>query len=348
METSMEAVETSMEAVEVEIEKNQELEVSLSIEEAKGSEDVDSAIDAKVEESQPTADQAPKEAAKSLKLNLHFSTSFHTHVVALAAPAETPEDQERVATLKEIATALVEACMKREEAEVARIAAESEIRIRNGVEKAENCKADPVKEAAEDKKEEVESMETEESSQPTVVAEKIAEPAKEEEKKAEDAMPQAKSADNTVLPEGEVIGAQLEEKSEGMDKRISTLTRDIRLAKRIRGEDQAEEDAKVSEAAEKEEPIAKKVRGEDLVEKQAETVEIAPGDEIPMEFEAKAAETEEKTDKGGGQPMEVAAKAPETEVKAPETEVKAPETELKALETEKASETEVKAPETEK
>merc|ERR1719322_697763 len=274
METSMEAVETSMEAVEVEIEKNQELEVSLSIEEAKGSEDVDSAIDAKVEESQPTADQAPKEAAKSLKLNLHFSTSFHTHVVALAAPAETPEDPERVATLKEIATALVEACRKREESEVARIAVESEIRIRNGVEKAEekaeNGKADPVKEAAEEKKEEVESMETEESSPPTVVTDKLAKPAKEEEKKAE---------------------AQLEEKSEGMDKRISTLTKDIRLAKRIRGEDRAEEDGKVSEASEKEEPIAKKVRGEDLVEKQAETVEIAPGDDIPMEFEAKAAET---------------------------------------------------------
>merc|ERR1719322_177834 len=183
METSMEAVETSMEAVEVEIEKNQELEVSLSIEEAKGSEDVDSASDAKVDESQPTADQAPKEAAKPPKLNLHFSTSFHTHVVALAAPAETPEDPERVATLKEIATALVEACMKRDEAEVERIATESEIRIRNGVEKAEekaeNGKADPVKEAAEETKEEVEFMETEEGSQPTVVTEKVAEPAKE-------------------------------------------------------------------------------------------------------------------------------------------------------------------------
>merc|ERR1719322_851449 len=108
METSMEAVETSMEAVEVEIEKNQELEVSLSMEEAKGSENVDSAIDAKVDESQPTADQAPKEAAKSLKLNVHFSTSFQTHVVpsqhiAPPAAAESPEDQERVATLKEIA-----------------------------------------------------------------------------------------------------------------------------------------------------------------------------------------------------------------------------------------------------
>merc|ERR1719422_2438157 len=51
-----EAMETSMEAVEVAIEKNQELEVSLSIEEAKASENVD----AKVDESQPTADQAPK------------------------------------------------------------------------------------------------------------------------------------------------------------------------------------------------------------------------------------------------------------------------------------------------
>merc|ERR1712117_488528 len=134
-----EAMETSMEAVEVEIEKNQELEVSLSIEEA----NVDSANDAKVDESQPTADQAPKEEdAKSPKLNVHFSTSFHTHVVPayhIPAPdaAETPEDRERIATLKEIATALVEACMKRDEAEVARIAAESEIRIRNGVEKAE-------------------------------------------------------------------------------------------------------------------------------------------------------------------------------------------------------------------
>merc|ERR1719188_1956457 len=91
--TETEAMETSMEAVEVEIEKNQELEVSLSIDEAKGSENVD----AKVDESQPTADQAPKQAAKSLKLNnVHFSTSFHTHVVpaypvpAPDAPAETP------------------------------------------------------------------------------------------------------------------------------------------------------------------------------------------------------------------------------------------------------------------
>merc|ERR1719188_2896105 len=89
--TETEAMETSMEAVEVEIEKNQELEVSLSIDEAKGSENVD----AKVDESQPTADQAPKEAAKSLKLNVHFSTSFHTHVVPAhhvpaPAAAETP------------------------------------------------------------------------------------------------------------------------------------------------------------------------------------------------------------------------------------------------------------------
>merc|ERR1719232_2586234 len=117
-------METSMEAVEVEIEKNQEIEVSFT-EDAKGSENVDPASDAKVDESQPVTDQAPKEAAKRLKLNVHFSSSFHTHVVpayhvpAPAAAAETPEDKERVATLKEIATALVEACMKREEAEVA-------------------------------------------------------------------------------------------------------------------------------------------------------------------------------------------------------------------------------------
>merc|ERR1719232_146300 len=115
-------METSMEAVEVEIEKNQEIEVSFT-EDAKGSENVDPASDAKVDESQPTADQAPKEAAKRLKLNVHFSSSFHTHVVPAyhepaPAAAETPEDQERLKTLKEIATVLVEACRKREEAEV--------------------------------------------------------------------------------------------------------------------------------------------------------------------------------------------------------------------------------------
>merc|ERR1719229_985145 len=49
-----EDMEISMEAVEVAIEKTQELEVSLSIEEAKGSDNVDSANDAKVDESQPT------------------------------------------------------------------------------------------------------------------------------------------------------------------------------------------------------------------------------------------------------------------------------------------------------
>merc|ERR1719420_1883085 len=137
---SMEVSVERTEAVEVAIEKNQEIEVADATE-VVSVEANDSSNDAKVDEAQPT-DQTPENAAHSL--GVHFSTSLYTHMVpqhtAPAAAAETTEDRERMAIAKEIATTLVEAVRKKEEAEVAKILDAEEIRkAETETEMAENA-----------------------------------------------------------------------------------------------------------------------------------------------------------------------------------------------------------------
>merc|ERR1719414_2017727 len=121
------------------------------------------------------------------------------------------------------------------------------------VKTSENDKTE-VEEASGDEKVEVakeegmQAMETEVVLKPDIPEE----PVKGVEEKAVDCMeadaePAEKStAENVAITTESDEVSKLEEKSQGMDKRMSTLSKDIQLAKRIRGEDQVEEETKAT------------------------------------------------------------------------------------------------------